>query len=76
MKSRWFMILSILSVLAMATLENQALAAEKYPVKPITYISAVAAGDDADVLYRPLLQRASKILGKPIMVVNKPVYFR
>jgi len=72
MKRRWFLTLSIFSVLVTATLENRVMAAEKYPVKPITYISAVAAGDDADVLYRPLLQRASKILGKPIMVVNKP----
>jgi tripartite-type tricarboxylate transporter receptor subunit TctC len=47
-------------------------AAEKYPVKPITCIVAVEAGADGDVLVRPILQRVSKTLGQPILVVNKP----
>jgi putative tricarboxylic transport membrane protein len=47
-------------------------AAEKYPVKPITCITAVEAGADGDVLSRPALQKASQILGQPIVVVNKP----
>ena len=47
-------------------------AAEKYPVKPISCIVSVEAGADGDVLTRPALQKASQILGQPIMVVNKP----
>ena len=47
-------------------------AAEKYPVKPITAIVAVEAGADGDVLVRPILQSVSKMLGQPILVVNKP----
>jgi putative tricarboxylic transport membrane protein len=47
-------------------------AADKYPVKPITCIVSVEAGADGDVLVRPVLQRMSKILGQPIVVVNKP----
>ena len=47
-------------------------AAEKYPVKPITAVVAVEAGADGDVLVRPIYQRMSKILGQPILVVNKP----
>ena len=47
-------------------------AAEKYPVKPITAIVAVEAGADGDVLVRPIYQRMSKMLGQPILVVNKP----
>lgn len=47
-------------------------AAEKYPVKPIMCIVAVEAGADGDVLVRPALQTMSKILGQPIVVVNKP----
>lgn len=47
-------------------------AAEKYPVKPITFIIPLEAGSDGDVLARPVVQKASEILGKPIMVVNKP----
>jgi tripartite-type tricarboxylate transporter receptor subunit TctC len=46
--------------------------ADKYPVKPITAIVAVEAGADGDVLVRPIYQRMSKILGQPILVVNKP----
>lgn len=47
-------------------------AAEKFPAKPIECIIAVEAGADGDVLTRPLMERVSKILGKPIMIVNKP----
>jgi tripartite-type tricarboxylate transporter receptor subunit TctC len=47
-------------------------AADKYPVKPITAIVAVEAGADGDVLVRPILQSVSKMLGQPILVVNKP----
>ncbi|MEK7877759.1 MAG: tripartite tricarboxylate transporter substrate binding protein, partial [Pseudomonadota bacterium] len=47
-------------------------AAENYPVKPIVFIVAVEAGADGDVLARPLMQRVSKMLGQPIVIVNKP----
>jgi tripartite-type tricarboxylate transporter receptor subunit TctC len=47
-------------------------AADSYPVKPITFIVAVEAGADGDVLIRPLMQRVSQILGQPIVIVNKP----
>jgi tripartite-type tricarboxylate transporter receptor subunit TctC len=47
-------------------------AAEKYPVKPITCIVGVEAGGDGDVLVRPIMQRVSKMLGQPIVIVNKP----
>ena len=47
-------------------------AADKYPVKPITCIVAVEAGADGDVLVRPIMERVSKMLGQPIVIVNKP----
>ena len=47
-------------------------AADSYPVKPITFIVAVEAGADGDVLVRPLMQRVSQMLGQPIVIVNKP----
>jgi tripartite-type tricarboxylate transporter receptor subunit TctC len=59
---------SVCAVFAFGT----ASAAEKYPVKPITAIVAVEAGADGDVLVRPILQSVSKMLGQPILVVNKP----
>lgn len=51
---------------------TQALAQEDYPTRPITLIIPYEAGSGADVLTRPLIEGASKILGVPIMVVNKP----
>ena len=47
-------------------------AAVPYPVKPINLIIPVEAGSDADIMTRPLAQKASAVLGKPIMIVNKP----
>lgn len=47
-------------------------AAEQYPVKPITFIVGVEAGADGDIMTRPLAQKASPLLGQPMMVVNKP----
>ena len=46
--------------------------ADQYPNKPITFILAVEPGSDGDVLARPLMQRVSKIIGQPIMILNKP----
>lgn len=47
-------------------------AAEKYPAKPILTIVGVEAGGDGDVLVRPIMERVSKMLGQPIVIVNKP----
>jgi len=48
------------------------LAAEKYPVKPVTFIVAIEAGSDGDIVARQLVEKASPVLGQPIVVVNKP----
>ena len=47
-------------------------AQEKYPSKPINFIIGYPAGGSTDVCARPLVSAASKILGQPIVVVNKP----
>lgn len=44
----------------------------KYPTKPITAIFPVEPGSGGDVLCRPIIDKMSKILGQPIVVVNKP----
>ncbi len=51
---------------------NEIQAAEKYPVKPITVIFPLESGADGDIAARPLVQKASEIIGKPMVVVNKP----
>ena len=53
-------------------ISNICWSADEYPNRPITFILAVEPGSDGDVLARPLMQRVSKILGQPILIVNKP----
>lgn len=53
-------------------LADKAEATQKYPLKPITVIIPMEAGSDQDVILRPLFERVSAILGKPLVVVNKP----
>ena len=47
-------------------------AAATYPVKPITFVVPIEAGSDGDLLARPLVEKAAAIVGKPIIVENKP----
>ncbi len=44
----------------------------KYPAKPINFLIGFPGGGTTDVCARPLVLAASKILGQPIVVVNKP----
>ena len=56
----------------MLALPGSAPAQEKYPAKPINFLIGYPAGGTTDVCARPLVTAASKILGQPIVVVNKP----
>jgi len=49
-----------------------AVAQEKYPDKPITFIVAWPAGGGSDVSMRLVADAASKKLGTSVVVVNKP----
>ena len=66
-KTLWALAASAAAVVAWPSF-----AAERYPMKPIQAIVAVEAGADGDVLVRPIFERVSKMLGQPIVVVNKP----
>ena len=44
----------------------------KYPSKPITFISPVPPGQGTDLSIRLLAKELEKILGKPVVVENKP----
>ena len=75
MSNRRFMIFltAFLSgVFSLMTVCRAGLAQEKYPAKPITLTIGYGAGGGTDVSTRPLANAASKILGQPIIVVNKP----
>lgn len=45
---------------------------DKYPAKPITFVVGYLAGGGVDISARALCTAASKILGQPIIVENKP----
>jgi tripartite-type tricarboxylate transporter receptor subunit TctC len=58
---------------ALAMLAGTASAADKYPVKPITYVVPFAAGGTTDILGRLIGTRLSPMLGNtPIVVENRP----
>jgi len=63
--------LVIVSWIAFGGIKSNVLGSE-YPNKPITLVIPYEAGSGADVLTRPLAEGASKKLGVPIMVINKP----
>jgi tripartite-type tricarboxylate transporter receptor subunit TctC len=44
----------------------------KYPSKPITFICPVPPGQGTDLSIRLLAKELEKILGQPVVVVNKP----
>ena len=46
--------------------------AQSFPVKPIKLIIAFPAGGPTDITMRSLADNASKILGQPVIVENKP----
>ena len=46
--------------------------AQSFPVKPIKLVIAFPAGGPTDITMRQLADNASKIIGQPIVVENKP----
>ncbi|HBB17174.1 MAG TPA: hypothetical protein DCZ97_09330 [Syntrophus sp. (in: bacteria)] len=69
MKKSFIILLAFSFVLGMI---HPAGAAEKYPVKPINFIVPIGSGSDGDLAARPLVAKASSVLGQPVVVVNKP----
>ena len=47
-------------------------AQDKFPSRPINLVVGYAPGGNTDVVARPLAHVAGKILGQPVVVVNKP----
>lgn len=46
--------------------------AADYPTRPINFILGYTPGSSPDVTLRPLAEAAGKILGQPIVILNKP----
>lgn len=47
-------------------------AEEVFPARPITVINPLPAGGPTDLVLRMLAEKASKVAGQPVVVVNKP----
>lgn len=61
------------AALALPALSALGLAhAQSFPVRPIKLIIAFPAGGPTDITMRSLADNASKILGQPVIVENKP----
>ncbi|MEW6332985.1 MAG: tripartite tricarboxylate transporter substrate binding protein [Thermodesulfobacteriota bacterium] len=61
----------ILLVTAMVFSTNAAIAAS-YPAKPIQLLIPFGAGGSADIMGRALATAAEKLLGQPVVAINKP----
>jgi len=68
----WGAILILGIVWAVTCAPEPTLAQEKYPAKPINFVIGYPGGGTTDVCARPLVMSAGKILGQPIVVINKP----
>src|SRR3954470_22620597 len=57
---------------AVATFACEAASAQNFPTRPITVIMPFAGGSASDVVSRVLFNKMATILGRPIVVENKP----
>ena len=65
-------LLQTAAALAVPALGQQAVAQAAFPAKPIKLVIAFPAGGPTDITMRSLADNASKILGQPVIVENKP----
>ncbi len=65
-------LLQTAAALAVPVLGSQASAQGSFPAKPIKLVIAFPAGGPTDITMRSLADNASKILGQPVIVENKP----
>lgn len=72
MKNLLIVIMSIFLFFGLVDKDRALQAAETYPARPVTLIVPQEAGSDGDINNRKLMEKASPILGKPIIIVNKP----
>ncbi|MFM9900624.1 MAG: tripartite tricarboxylate transporter substrate binding protein [Polaromonas sp.] len=66
------LLLQSAAALAVPSLGSQAFAQGAFPNRPIKLLVAFPAGGPTDITMRSLADNASKILGQPVVVENKP----
>ncbi|MBI5605612.1 MAG: tripartite tricarboxylate transporter substrate binding protein [Deltaproteobacteria bacterium] len=73
MKKHWVVLFLLVGFLFHLSLAGSVQAApEKFPSRPVTIMVGYAAGGTTDVAVRALAEATSKIIGQPVVVVNKP----
>lgn len=65
-------LLQTAAALALPVLGSQAHAQAGFPARPIKLVIAFPAGGPTDITMRSLADNASRILGQPVIVENKP----
>src|SRR5512136_249439 len=70
-RSTWISLLMI-SICIVWAVSRPCMGAEQFPTKPIELWVGYGAGGSTDIPARALADAASKALGQPVVVVNKP----
>jgi tripartite-type tricarboxylate transporter receptor subunit TctC len=63
---------AILVLSFVVSLSVASAAEEKFPTRPITLINPLPPGGPTDLVLRLLAEKAGKVLGQPVVPVNKP----
>jgi tripartite-type tricarboxylate transporter receptor subunit TctC len=63
---------SALALLALAAPQQNAIAADAYPARPISLVVPFGVGSGADLISRVLASRMSELLGETIVIENVP----
>jgi tripartite-type tricarboxylate transporter receptor subunit TctC len=71
-KERFLIVLSICVLIAMTPGIRRAVAAEAYPTREITVYIGLSAGGGLDTTGRVISKAMEKLLGVPMVVINKP----
>ena len=71
MKKVLYLFVLTMVIIFIACMSNSPVAAADYPTKPISIICPMAAGGEGDLHARAFASSAEKILGQPVVVVNK-----
>ena len=72
MKKFFYICLASLMLMLPAIISPLLAAEETFPTRPITLINPLPPGGPTDLVIRLLADKASKALGQPVIVMNKP----
>src|SRR5260370_12796392 len=71
MRAKFGILCTVVGV-GLATFSFDQAATQSYPTRPITIIVPFPAGGNLEIVARPLADRLSSALGKPVIIENRP----